>query len=278
MKLEEMNPLLKSWKREEYIGFFVLIPLLLTSIYFVPQEIKDSYFILFPRSPSINSMFLSSYTHSDFEHFAGNLVSYFIIMFLLFNVEVNKKMFYRMALLMFIFLPIPLSLISTIVFLRFGNIPIQGFSGILAGLIGYFLYSSYVYLKEHHNNPQLNTNFLISVLMLNYSITLFFHEGLLTTLLGFGALCFSIYSAYLNREGIRKLFDTFVWHFKNCKNQEKIYKILVVFSSILFILWLPVLIPKEVRVGFTIVNTIAHYVSYAFGWSMPLFLKKLECR
>jgi type II secretory pathway component PulF len=37
---------LKSWTFPEWVLFFVLIPALLFLIYLLPQEIKDSYFIL----------------------------------------------------------------------------------------------------------------------------------------------------------------------------------------------------------------------------------------
>ena len=45
-KLDQIKTNLKSWTLPEWVFFFVIIPALLFLIYLLPQEIKDSYFIL----------------------------------------------------------------------------------------------------------------------------------------------------------------------------------------------------------------------------------------
>jgi hypothetical protein len=46
VKLDQLKTNLKSWTLPEWVFFFVIIPALLFVIYFLPREIKDSYFIL----------------------------------------------------------------------------------------------------------------------------------------------------------------------------------------------------------------------------------------
>src|SRR5438132_7735905 len=75
----------------EHLLFFVVIPLLMVFIYFLPTPFKQSYFILYSNSTNPYSLFLSNYTHSAPLHIVSNLTVYFTVMFLLFNIETDKK-------------------------------------------------------------------------------------------------------------------------------------------------------------------------------------------
>jgi hypothetical protein len=45
-KIDQVKNNLKSWTLPEWVLFFVIIPAMLFLIYALPQEIKDTYFII----------------------------------------------------------------------------------------------------------------------------------------------------------------------------------------------------------------------------------------
>ena len=102
---ETISGLARRWTSYELILFLFLIPLLIIVIYFLPDTVKQSYFILYPSNPNISSIFLSNYTHSEVMHIISNLVAYVVIMFLLFNLERDKRIFGIMTALVFLVLP-----------------------------------------------------------------------------------------------------------------------------------------------------------------------------
>ena len=274
MKLERFNPLLRLWERYEYFAFFVLVPLTLFLIYLIPQEIKESYFILFPENPNLYSTFLNNYAHSDASHLAGNLFTYLVIMFLIFNVEVCRSLFRRMALIIFIILPIVLSLsdiyLSKIIH---SSLPTLGFSGVVAGWVGYFAYSAYNHIKRLHN-ISLNMNFLCLVFLINASAVALSYGELL---LAFVSLVSSIILAYLNRKGLLALVRVLVPFLRTGGDERmvKFYKNVVFLLSIFFVFSLFALVPRTPRMDSAIVNTTAHYIGYVFGLFVPTAVETL---
>ena len=133
-----MNKIQPKYKKTSYMIFYFLVPAFLLLIYFLPYSIKQ-YLILDVSNPTLISIFFSNYTHSEFLHLVSNLIAYFILIFLLFKVEIYKKMFYKISLLNFIFLPFVVSL-STVYFLPRVP-PAQGFSAVVSAFNGYLLYS-----------------------------------------------------------------------------------------------------------------------------------------
>lgn len=269
MKLERFNPLLKFWNKYEYFTFFALVPLTLFFIYLIPHEIKQIYFILFPKDPNIFSMLLNNYAHSEISHLAGNLSAHLTIFFLLFNVEVHRKLFHRMALLIFIILPIILSLFDIFIAKIIPNaLPTLGFSGIVAGWVGYFTYSIYNRMRKLHKIP-LNRNFLFSIFLINAAIVALFHEELLLALV---SLISSIIFIYLNKKGFLAIVRVLISGFRTKDGgwSTRLYSHIIFLLSIFFLFSLCVLIPRNPRIDSAIVNTTVHYIGYIFGMFAPL--------
>ena len=80
------------WRIQEWLTFFFYVPLSLFLLYLLPSSIKDT-FILKPSSPTLISIFASNFIHSTLNHLIGNLFFYFWAVFLIFNLEFNKKDF-----------------------------------------------------------------------------------------------------------------------------------------------------------------------------------------
>ena len=154
--VNRLNPLLKSWGKIDYAIFFLLVPAVLTFVYILPFGIKD-YLVLQPLNPTFLSIFFSNYTHIEFFHFFNNILAYLIIIFLIFNIETDKKLFYKTSLLIFILLPFISSL--SIIYLTPTVSPTLGFSAISSAFLGYLLYAVYNFLKNAWK-LSLNNSFL----------------------------------------------------------------------------------------------------------------------
>lgn len=166
--MEIVNGLFNRIKNKltiENVIFFILIPFILTiiciSVQFFPK-LKD-ILILQPLNPTPISIFFSSYTHLTFGHLLNNLENYIVIIFLILILETDRKIFFINMLLIFFMLPILISLY--IIYYEPNSLPGSGFSGILSGLMGYFPYSVYRYLKKEWGIP-LNERFLVLFLVL----------------------------------------------------------------------------------------------------------------
>ncbi len=103
---------LENWSRTEKIVIFIIIPAILFLIYITPTEIKEARFILNKDAPSVESLFLSNYTHSKIWHFALNLFLYFVVIYLIMKLETNKSTFHKTFMFIFLGLPFLLSIIT----------------------------------------------------------------------------------------------------------------------------------------------------------------------
>lgn len=118
--------------------------------------------ILQTSNPTWISIYLSNFVHTDlWHHLGGNLLIYFILIYLILFLRIDGKKFYINMILFFTVLPVLCSL-STIYLI---SAPIRsfGFSGIVSGLVGYLLYSVYQYIREKWEVP-LNIYFILSIL------------------------------------------------------------------------------------------------------------------
>ncbi len=146
-----LEKLKNKWEWCDWAFFFVLIPLVLLIIYLLPQELRDNYFILHTANPTIHTMLLSKYAHSDFSHFSVNLLAYLIWLLSIFSllfifpIESEKKTFYISSFLFFILLPF---ILSGLTILYYPSTSSQGFSGITSAFLGYLVYLIYIFSNE----------------------------------------------------------------------------------------------------------------------------------
>jgi hypothetical protein len=143
-KIDQIKKNLNSWSLPEWIFFFVIIPALLLLIYALPQNIRDSYFILnTTTSWNIQTWFLFSYTHSQlYPHLVGNVASYLLALITVFSFENNRQRFWIMAAGSLLLVPVITSLLTIGLFHVLGvGVHSQGFSAIGAAFIAYAMIS-----------------------------------------------------------------------------------------------------------------------------------------
>jgi len=251
------------WSTYEKFFFFLVIPLILAIIYLLPLDVKDAYFILHKTNFSILSMFLSNYTHSDFMHLAENLIAYLLVMCLIIKFETNKSNFYKTAGFLFLILPFIISI--TLLFIPLQNA--LGFSGIVVGLFGYFVYVTYRYIKDIW---KLNAG--ISFIYLIFCINAFIGVRswlvndltyLALILLILVSLILFYYNCFLIKDIIDLLKLKIQQGLSTCGLLTFILAVVVLFCS------LPLLIQVTFENG-NLTNALAHYIGYIFGVFFPV--------
>jgi hypothetical protein len=258
----------KQWSKRDKIILFLLVPLILFLIYLLPSNIKDAYFVLHKNNISILNMFLSNYTHSNFEHLLGNLIGYLITICLIMKFETNKASFYKTMGFLFLILPFIVSTITTIYVPALNS---QGFSGIVCGLNGYFIYVIYRYLQ---NKWKLNAN-------ISFVILIFYINGLLGTgdyllknnpLKLIVILIILIILSWYNLN----LFRGIINFLKNKKKEFRPQNFLLILKdffififTMIFLFSLPLLIQFTAENG-NITNIFGHYFGYLGGMLFPI--------
>ena len=161
-KLVQLKTNLKSWTLLEWVLFFIIIPAILFLIYALPQEIKNSYFILNTSEIlRLQTYFLFGYTHSQlYPHLMGNVIVYLITLVAIFSFENNKRRFWIMAGRSFLLVPIITSLLTMGLFNFIGiGINSQGFSAVVAAFIAYVFVSIVLWILgdklEDFDHPEL---------------------------------------------------------------------------------------------------------------------------
>lgn len=162
VKFVQLKINLKSWTFPEWVLFFFIIPALLLLIYALPQEIKNSYFILNTTEIlRVQTYFLFGYTHSQlYPHLVSNVIVYLIALIALFSLEDNKRRFWIMTGSTFLVVPIITSLLTIGLFHFLGiGVNSQGFSAVVAALIAYSIISLILWMLgdrlEDFDHPQL---------------------------------------------------------------------------------------------------------------------------
>lgn len=141
-KLNQIKQNIKSWDWKYWILFYIVLPSLLALILYLPQTIKDNFFILQTSQSIGTATFLHSYTHSTFPHFFWNVCFYFLYLTVIFLFENEKRIFKYSALCFFILVPILTALSNSTFFYYMGiNSQNQGFSGIVNAFYAYALLS-----------------------------------------------------------------------------------------------------------------------------------------
>lgn len=142
---ERLSKNLKSWNQKDYFFFLLFIPFVLIAFQLLlPQNIKI-LLILDIKNLTLVNIFFSSYIHKSLSYLGFNLIVYFLLIFILFAIELNKKVFYKFAFLNFTLVPFLSSLITILFPLKRFAV---GFSSITSAFWGYTLfYSLNNYLK-----------------------------------------------------------------------------------------------------------------------------------
>ena len=275
LNLSRLNPNLKLWKKKDYFIFLILIPAVLLLTYLLPENIQN-YLTLHVSAPSLFSIFFSNYVHVDLLHFLGNLLSYLIVIFLLFNLETNKNIFYKSSFLIFIILPF-ISSFLVIRYLPSALPPSLGFSAIVAAFMGYLVYSAFAYIKKYYC-PQTNIFLIYLILIINLMMVAY---NLSTPdIFQIIIVLILVILFYFNRIVIKEVGKQMVIKFKNRLTQNLIkslvYNYLLFLASFYFIFFLPYLIPSKIILGKSIINIFAHYIGYLFGLFVPIIIEKLS--
>ena len=261
----------------DYFFFFIFIPFLLGFMYILPANIKN-HFILLPSNPTILSVFFSNYVHQDLLHLLNNLLGYLSVIFLLFNYETKKRTFYISSFLIFILLPF---VSSFLIIYRFPNLPpAMGFSAIVAGFIGYLIFPVFRYVKKFYYEKS-NYYLIFLILIINLVFVIFnLHASLHFKIFTLVLLAILL---ILNRIVIYEVGKQIIQIFKNSlifNNFHDIGNFIYYFSlfalSIIFLFFLPNLIPSQVIVGNNIINTPSHYIGYIFGLFISIIVGNIK--
>ena len=266
--MSNFNPFTVIWKKSDFAFFFLFIPGLLTFMYLLPSDLKGNL-ILQTSNPNVLSMFFSNYVHTANTHFSGNFLPYFVVMFLLFNIETDRKRFFRISFLIFVVLPF----VSSWAFMYYTGIsgPTQGFSALLAAFFGYMICSAYRYIKVKYDRS-LKIIFLWMLLMLNISLVM----RNLNVKYPFDILIvgFTLLLIVLNVKAITGLLKHTIANFRLQRTTfETFYVALVTVFCVVFLFVLPLLIPEVIMVDGHMINTFSHYVGWLFGVLVGIGLK-----
>jgi hypothetical protein len=162
VKIDQIKTNLKSWTLLEWVLVFVISPAILLLIYALPQETKDTYFILNTAEIwRLQTYFLYGYTHSQlYPHLVGNVTVYLIALIALFSFENNKQRFWIMAGSSFLLVPLITSLLTIGLFHLLGaDVKSQGFSAIVAAFVAYTFISIVLWILgdklEDFDHPEL---------------------------------------------------------------------------------------------------------------------------
>jgi hypothetical protein len=143
VKVQEILSNLKTRPLSDWLLFWVAVPALMFVVFALPQDTRDTYFILNTTEPwRIQTWFLSSYTHSQlYPHLAGNLAFYFVVLLMIFAFEENRRRFWILAGWSFLAVPFISSLLTVAFWgLLARTTTGQGFSAIIGALLAYAMF------------------------------------------------------------------------------------------------------------------------------------------
>ena len=272
-QLRGINPILGSWHRREWLFYFAVIPTTLIIIFLLPISIKQ-YLILDLQNPTLLSIFVNHYTHTDLAHLTNNLIGYLLTVFILFNIETNRSRFHRVTAFFLIAVPF----ICSLTMIRLFPIPygMLGFSAVTSAFTGYIVYSANAYLRSRYSYIQLG--FITIPLLANFTLLCINNNfGTPITLISsFLLIVFLI----IERKNIIRLIKELDHEIKIIPKKnaglEFTYKLCTLTLTIILVFSLPNLIPTNIEQGKMIVNTIIHYIAWIIGVFLPIGLDILK--
>ncbi|ADI74730.1 hypothetical protein Metev_1899 [Methanohalobium evestigatum Z-7303] len=267
----------------DILFLFVFLPLFLTVVYFTSL---NSAFILHTDDYTIFTIYATNFAHFDYNHFMSNLLSYMVIILLIFIFFrifglCERKNFYLNLLTIFIIAPFGISLFSLLIY---DMDKILGFSGIVSSLLGYFTASFVTYTyKKADINLNRTILFLFPVIFFNLSILSLIRYGLIENT-GLDLLLIFILSIYLLDEAkidIIKIYHSFKnnnlvnSNFKNIPFYWYAIATVLFFFTFTIGLWL-ILFPEKVLNNGNITNIQGHYIGFMIGTLTPILTYNLK--
>ncbi|MDG6218810.1 MAG: hypothetical protein QCI00_05165 [Candidatus Thermoplasmatota archaeon] len=220
---------------------------------------------LYPNSPTLVSIIGSNYFHTELLHLLSNLVFYFLLMpfVFIFDYLSNKNMLLMNIVLLFVLLPIVSSILNIVIFSELGvNIPSYGFSAITSGVFGYLAFSLLHYVRDYHD-----IRFDKGIFQMMWLI-LYINLGLISFV--YGIYWLGVVIVFLFILSIINTSRHFNKIFLKMKSTGRIHRTLF-FTGFLLCLMAGVqgLFPETIVIDSTLVNILAHYVGYIFGFLVP---------
>lgn len=293
MEAIQSLPIWGEWKKRDWFLYWLFIPAILFSIYYlvIIDYLPENILTLKSDDPTIVSIFFSNYTHNDIRHLIQNILGYWLMLFFIFNIEEKGRFFYLASSLNFILAPFIISLIVVHAFpINFP--PSLGFSGISYAFFGYLLYSFYNWIKKKCY-PELNYSFIFSFIFLNILIFLilsiiFIPNTSLLLFLLMRFLCYdlrlfilllmlllvTLFLIYVNMRPVKEVFTKLFYKAKSNKNLNILIMgyIMVVIFMLMNLFWLILVIDEQSMST----NTLAHLVGYLFGVIMPILTENVS--
>jgi hypothetical protein len=266
-----------SWSIRDYIIYFVLIPLLLIFIQFLPVSIL-SHFVYIPSEPTFLAAFLSHYTHASISHLFSNLLAYLISMSLIFTLEPQKRFFRAFTLLAFLLLPFLLSVLQFLIQFAipaYGLFTMTGFSGIVSAFRGYFLWSLFSYFRNSNLRISIYMYYFLFILNL-LCLVISNYPGI--TIISVVAVFAALFLIFLWWDNSIRAVITIIYRLsrKFLKETNRAWltigRIILFLFTVYWIVALPELIPLNIISSNSYINTPVHYAGFIFGVFIPPIL------
>jgi len=259
----------KTWRLTDFIIFIIIVPLLLFSYFFLPPELRE-FFTLNLSQPSLTSIFLSNFGHTDYSHYLDNICNYLLLLYLLFNIETSRRRFYLLSLLFFFVSPFVVSGVSMLRPPFENAMNSIGFSGIVSAYMGYLVVAVYCRLKEEYG-LNLNHSFVLMFLILSFAFWILNYPHSPVYLRLSSAFSAAIL-IWVNREplvAISSIIEEKRIKVRKSRSVKRILKASLIFSAATVFLVIPfqILIPisQELSKSSYLPNWVAHYAGYCFG-------------
>lgn len=241
------------------------LPFIVTLLMFVPSNIHD-LLVLQTKNPSWWQYFTSNFVHASFEHYAGNLIAYFIFIIpqILILTKINEKQnfFYLLGFLVFSFFLV--TLISPVIspgYFQKAQTS-EGLSGIDAGILGFIPFILVLFAGNKIGKNLLKdgifyiflffTAFILSIIYLPYTKNILY-PGLI--------FAFLIGCVFFNRNELHE-----IW--KQIRAERIDHPANYCFLLILLFLFFasPLLMfPQNPLINGSFVDILTHYIGYLYG-------------
>ncbi len=266
------------WSTYDFFVFFILIPVLLFSYFFIPPEFRGFFTLEFGH-PTLISMYLSNFAHADYAHYLDNITLYFVLVYLFFNIEISKRRFYILSAVFLLVAPFVVSGVS-IVRPPFEDVQnSMGFSGVVSAYLGYLPVVVYYRLKESYS-LRLNPTFVLIFIILSFALWMLGNPRAPAYLKLF-FLASAGFLILINREPLAAVYSIIEEKrttIRASKNLMRALRASFVFSATVVFLVFPIqiIVPLQFSSTHYLPNWVAHYAGYCFGVAAGLFAEIFE--
>ncbi|WP_172633388.1 rhomboid family intramembrane serine protease [Methanosalsum zhilinae] len=251
--------------------FLVFIPAFLSIVFY---SHLNERFVLYLADPTLFTLYFSNFAHSGFLHFFDNILAYVVIIPIIFLLRTNRKRFYVDMVLIFSLTPFMVSFF-TVMF-----VPARtslGFSGIVAALIAYYLFSVYEFTQK-----QLRVCLNYSVLILIFGFSFLF-VLIQYALAGYAVIDYIILLSFLLLLLLPDSLKEMARAYRSMKkmSHQKKGKITVIMISVfmfvsysLAIILFLILFPLELATPTGQTNILGHLIGYCAGLILPILYRR----